>query len=341
MKKQIIAILICIVCAGQLLAGGQNEALDALREAEEKLAEFMPKIDAIEGNKAGDVEIQLGIALLDDLPFDKKRKTRKSQYKKVLQIAPDNKIAWAVQTKRFCLRYTAQRRCIIDDLRRMIDIAKKRNVDEIKIPWYSTSMLKYFNENDKGVIKGKARGSGKIEGTYPIIITDLDLAPKIVVEKLDKEATVVLKELNKAEAMHSENALYNYLKAHFYFEIGEHDKALKEVEKAIEKPSLNNYYNESSAAIERLLSEIDFPEPHRGFITGLRIPFAVFIGDRLWKKRMADIAEDYEKKGELKKAQKMYEIGIKMASQEEKDSGKLSHLKQKIKVRSSKLEGVE
>jgi len=335
MKKQIITILIGIVCAGQLLASLQLPKV--FREAEEKLAEFMPKIDAIEKNKANDVEIQLGIALLDDLPFNKKRKARKTRYEKVLRINPENELVWAVQTKRLCLGYTALRRTRIEDLKRMIDNAKKRNVNEIKVPWYSTSILEYFNEKDKGVIKGKARGSGKIEGTNPIIITDLDLAPKTLLEKLDKEATVVLKELNKAEAMHPENALYNYLKAHFYFEISEQDKALEEVEKAIGKPYLNNYSNESSAAKERLLSEIDFPEPHRALITGYQVSFTDFIENRIWEEHMVDIAEDHEKNGDLKKAQKMYEIGNKMASQEEKDSGRPSRLKQKIKVKISKL----
>lgn len=337
MKKQTIAILICIVCAGQLIAS--FEMPKVWREAEEKLAEFMPKIDAIEANKANDVEIQLGIALLSDLPFGKKRKARKTRYEKVLRIDPDNELVCAAQTKRLCFQYTAHRRRLIENLRGMIDNAKERNVDEIKVAWYSTSILEYFNEKDKGVIKGKARGSGKIEGTNPIIITDMDLAPKTLLEKLDKEATVVLKELNKAEAKYSENALYNYLKAHFYFEISEQDEALKEIEKAIDKPYLSNYFNESSAAKERLMSEIDFPEPHRALIIDCQASFTSFIEKRMWKERMVDIAEDHEKKSDLKKALKIYRIGIKMASQEEKDSGRPSRLKQRIKVKISKLEG--
>lgn len=300
MRKILTICLICTVYTGQLFAGIQTdeEFADALRAAEEKFSEFIPELKILRNEYPDNTEIQLGLAFFCNAADWFIGFLLEEQCEKVLAIDPNNRPAWSMKAKTLCRGYTAKRNSLMDQLEGMIDNTRKQNLEELKIMPYSR-LHSWF--------KGK--------GKKTVVIRDFDLAVEQLRQKFDREVPRVLAALNEGQSIDPDNALYNYLKAHLYFELDEKDKAIKEIEKAVAKKHVNNYFKETRSAAARVLLEINFPEYQREFILDRHIVFADFLHSKIWKEGLAKLAKDYEAEGNLKNAKKIDELIINMAKQ--------------------------
>ena len=317
MRKTLAICLTCVAFISQTFAlvhAGESEQ-DWL-DAEEKISEFIPKLHILGDEYPNDVEIQLGITALYDeygVPqgsFKSSHELRQNQeakvsaqYEKVLTIDPNNKAAWALKVDYVCTYYTAQRRDLLDQLESKISYERERNTEEFR-PYKNSDLYYWFKE----------------EGMDTVVIRDFDLAVRQLRQKLDEKVPAVLATLNRGQSNDTENAFYNYLKAHLYFELHENEKALKEIEEGAAKKYFSSYVEEINKAKARVLQEAKFPQPHRDFIVSLRRPFEDFLNLGIWKRGLADLGKSYEAQGDFKNAEKVYRLTITMAEQAQRES---------------------
>jgi hypothetical protein len=319
MKKTSLIILLCIAFIGQITSkgfGNSDEMGKAWDEAEKRIRQLIPELPALADKYPNDVEIQLGIAALYDKYGTPRDPSIKSSYElvqdhqkkvsdqlqKVFAIDPNNRPAIAISTERRCQQFTSKRNMLFKYLYRLIDNARGRNAKEISL-YRGDSLEEYFEKNDKG----------------RVVINDFDLAKKQLCEKIDKEIPEVLAALDNAQSKDPDNAFYNYLKAHLYFELDEKDKALNEIEEGVAKKYFSSYPEELAGAMAKVLRELDFPQPHRDVILGIRSPFEAFIRERFWGEELSDIGKSYEAKGDFKSAEEIYRLTIEMAQQVQKE----------------------
>lgn len=334
MKKTAFLILIHIICisltAVTIRAANDEDEWD---KAEKGLLELMPKMPSLSDKFTNDLEIQLGIAALyfeygapkdlslksvDELNLDQKQKFF-NQCEKVFLIDPNNKPGLALYSRRLCRGFTSKRNNDIELIERKITGARKRNSEKIEILPYS-SLEKYFSEEDKCVSGKRPYGRTKGKQEYALLITDFDLAALQLRQKIDKEVPSVLAGINNAQNRDPDNAYYNYLKAHLYFELGEKNKALKEIEEAVAKKYFSSFPEELAKAKDKVLQEAGLAKNHRDFIFSIRSPFEDFVNWSIWRIGLSDLAKEHEARGEIESAEKIYRLTIEMAKQVQKES---------------------
>jgi len=298
--RNIFAIFImCTALANQTLGNGSKDVntSDPWQAADIKLSGFLPRLQVLGEKHLDDVEIQLGLAFLYSRPEVPHAYSREDQIEKVLMINADNHAALALKAKLLCFQYTAKRRVLIDQLHAMIENSKI-NARELKVPRYSR-LYPWLKEL----------------GTGTIVINDFDGALKLLREKLDSEMLPLLVILKNGEQKDPENALYNYLKAHIYFELGEENKAIQEIENAVVKKHINNYVVEEHKATARVLREVGFPENQLSFIVKRITLFADAFRATVWERGLVPLAENYEAQGAFEDAGKIYKLTLRIAKQ--------------------------
>lgn len=299
MRNMLAIFIMCVVLTNQTLGDGPKAAntSDPWQVADIKLSEFLPRLQVLGEKHLDDVEIQLGLAFLYSRPEVPHVYSREDQIEKVLMINADTHAAWALKAKLLCFQYTAKRRELIDRMHAMIKNSKI-NARELKIMPYS-QLYPWLKEL----------------GTGTIVINDFDGALKLLREKLDSEMLPVLVVLKNGEQKNPENALYNYLKAHLYFELGEENKAIREIENAVVKKHINNYVIEEHKATARVLREVGFPENQLSFIVKRITLFADAFRATVWERGLVPLAENYESQGAIEDAGKIYKLTLRIAEQ--------------------------
>ena len=334
MKKITFLILINIICISLTVAPIQaaNDE-DEWKKAEKELLELMPKMPSLSNKFTNDLEIQLGIAALYNKYGAPKEPSLKSedefildqnskffdQCEKVFSIDPNNKPGLALYSMRLCRGFTSKRNDVFEQINRMIASARGRNSEEIEIFPYST-LRKYFSEEDKCISGKRPYGRTKGKPEYAFIITDFDLAVQHLREKIDKEVPSVLEGINNAQNRDPDNAYYNYLKAHLFFSLDEKDKALKEIEEAVGKKYFSSFPEELAKAKDKVLREAGLAKNHRDFIFSVRSPFEDFVNWSIWRIGLSNLGKEYETRGEIENAEKIYRLTIEMAKQVQKES---------------------
>ena len=271
------------------------------RIAEEKLRQFLPKLRFLEDKYPNDAEIQLGLGIIYSQYASSPDFSARveEQYNKVLKIDPNNRPARCIIARRLYAKSLSMHKSGFATLESLIYVAKKENKQEIRM------------HKDGRLLKWSER-----EGPNVMVITDFNTAieqfQRKCNEKLEKELPVILAELNKGERVDPENALYNYLIALLYFELGENEKAVKQIEEGLTKKYLNNYGIESHKARARVLREADFPDPHRSFIEN-ECPVSAY--GHIVGQKIDDLAKSYKEQGNLEDAEKMYDLMIRVAAQ--------------------------
>ena len=304
MRKTLAICLTCVAFISQTFARvNAGESLQDWLDAEEKISEFIPRLHTLGDEYPNDIEIQLGLGFLYTRYADTRVFSDIDQYEKVLTIDPNNKAAWAIQAKLICWRYTGKRIMLLDQLESKIAYARERNAEELR-PYKNSDLYNWFKE----------------EGKDTVVIKDFDLAVQQLRQKLDEKVPAVLATLNRGQSKDPENAFYNYLKAHLYFELHEKEKALKEIEEGAAKKYFSSYVEEINKAKARVLQEAKFPQPHRDLIVGMRIPFEDFLIQGIWKRGLADLGKSYEAQGDFKNAEKVYRLTVTMAEQSQRES---------------------
>jgi tetratricopeptide (TPR) repeat protein len=302
MKNILLILLIYMFLVGPstTVEAETDTFLQQISIAENKIRQFLPRLQFLEDKYPNDTEIQLGLGVIYSKYATSPDFSAKAeeQYKKVLKIDPNNRPARSIIARRLCGQSIAERRSGLITLETMIHVARKENKQEIRM--HKDGRLLRWSE---------------IEGPNVIVITDFNNALEKFRgkfdEKLEKQLPVVLAELNKGERIDPLNALYNYQSALLYLELGKNEEAVKQIEEGVTKRY--NYYGiEIYKARARVLREADFPQPHRRFIENYGI---IHTWGKWLVKKIDDLAKDYKTQGSLKDAEKMYNLMIRVAEQ--------------------------
>jgi len=302
MKNILFILFLYILLANPAAAENKTENYtQRMSIAEEKLRQFLPKLRFLEDKYPNDVEIQLGLGIIYDDYATSPDFTAKSeeQYNKVLKIDPNNRPTRTIIARRLYGQSMSMHKGGLATLESLIHMAKKENKKEIRM------------HKDGRLLKWSER-----EGPNVMVFTDFNNAleqfRRKCNEKLEKELPFILAELNKGERIDPQNALYNYLRALIYFELGENEKALRQIEEGLTKKYLNNYGIEINKARARVLRESDFPQPHRSLIEDDCIVLAY---GHMVAQKIDNLAKAYREQGSLKDAEKMYNLMIRIAEQ--------------------------
>jgi len=303
-------------------------------EKQQLIDDLISRLPDLSDKNPSDLDIQLGIALLYDkygmleepnnetareeeifrkgtalyyhdqyLLYQKKIST---QYNRLFALDPSNRIGLAYRAYKVTRQYTASRQKELGNYDKMIAQRKKLKMEEMKVA--SDCTLSYLlTEKDEGVRKGTGvrlqRGFRK--NTYPIIITDFDLARQVLVKRFDAKVAVVLEILEKGEEADPDNALYNYLRAHFYFVLDEKDKAFREVRKGVGKKYLNNYVKDRIEARKQVARRVGFSNDVTKKFLGSHV-FADFMWRDLCIPYIYKYAGEYKQQGKAEEAEEMY-----------------------------------
>lgn len=328
-KAILLSLLYCICINKSVLTILAANAEDDWEQSEDLILKLLPELPVLSDKHPNDLEIQLGIVGLyfrygipvseeqqssEDYVLEQNQKFL-AQCNKVFSIDPNNKPALAIFSKKICSGFCAVRNSNMDQLKRLITKAKERNSKEIEI-FPGTSLRKYFSEEDACVIGKLPYGKPVV---YSLLVNDFNLATQQLREKLDEEFSTVLVQINDAQNKDSENAFYNYLKAALFFEIGDKDKAVKEIEEGILNKYSNSYQGELAIAMNKVLREAGMPQNLLDFLLGVRSPFEDFVTQTIWYGGLSNLGKEYEVNGNIKDAEYIYKLTIKMAKQIQKE----------------------
>jgi tetratricopeptide (TPR) repeat protein len=158
-------------------------------------------------------------------------------YRRVLALEPQNRPAWAALARiraRYC---TSMRRMWLEQLDAKLRYAKERDLDMVRVPSYSVLRM----------LLGK-------DGPFYI-----DSLTEEVERCLAERRDTTLGLLAKGQVSDPDNALYNYLRAHLLYAIGDPDGAFQELERAAQKPFWNTYQVEADVARATVLKDTKLP----------------------------------------------------------------------------------
>jgi tetratricopeptide (TPR) repeat protein len=305
MKKTLIifsilfVFLICMVLLNKrFVVTRTNGGFGEWSEAERQLSGFFPKLRILEDKYRDDAEIQLGLVFLYYM-YDTPRDFLVIEpLENVLTIDPSNRPASALLSKLLCTCYTATRRDLLDQLESVVNDAREGNIETLEL-YKGSDLRQWFKEKNINTV----------------IIRDFELAPQALREKIEEGAPIILAMLNECQSKDLENALYNYLRAHLYFELGEKDKAINEIQGALTKEYLSDHIGEMSKAAARVLREVKFPQRQVELIIGIQHPFAGFLRSNIWERGLARLGKSYEAQRDFKTARRMYRLMISVAKQ--------------------------
>lgn len=295
-----------------------GDEADELRQAQEALAESVPALQKLSQAHPDDLEILLGITSLvsgNSLNSPEVFPVRE-QYEKILAADPDNRLANAVLARMRTSGYVGQTK-LLRSLARKIDYSKQRGSDRLRLE-ISSELSEYLKDHTQEI---KPTNNGR--WFQPYLLIDFDVAQKVLLEKLEAESVPVLEMLDSIESKDPDNAIYDYLRARIYLQLGNTEAVLAAMKKGAQKKYLKQYVHEAERAEQQVLDEIDFPQEMRKYVSGVRAPFGSFIYD-IWKKGssaaapekgLSDIATEYEAQGSFDKAENIYRQLIKAGEQ--------------------------
>ena len=275
----------------------------ALREAEEKLREFVPTLSALEKRFSEDPEVLLGLATIyshysPDFEYSKRCALL---YRKAVALEPSNKAARIGLVQRVVGDFMSQRGQLLLALEFKQQYAMRENLKEVEIdiPW-DDELYKLLCDLLRE------------QGQEKIVIRDFNEARVRLCENFDRtKLPPVMAELEKAEKFEPGNAVYNYLRAQLYFDLDEDERGLEELQKGSRKPYFNTYVIETAAARNRVIREVGFPENYRRTIEeNLPLPWGIPAEPKVFM-----IAKQEQERGNPKKAIEIYEAMIRIENQ--------------------------
>ena len=303
-----VSILILVMITQQepsnKVALGSNEREHEIL-AKKNIAGFLPAIEQLEIEYSHDAEILMGIGILYSRimnysgDFDPNKLFDVGKWERVLSIDPNNRAVRAYLARRCCTYVSARKNQMLSRFDGKVELAKKRGATEIPIArgrHPGGTLYPYFEGDGEGMIM-----VGNFSESRAELERKLDLELK---ETYDRGMDM----LDKGKKADPNNALYNYISAHLYFETGQSELAVEELRAAARKPYLNTYFTEQRKAVTHVLELIKFPDELRCYITDVYYPIGDFIRSQIWKLRLEPLAKEYEITGAIDKTREVYAL---------------------------------
>jgi hypothetical protein len=330
----IIAIVNNSIKAQDIATINYEEYIKESKAAEDEFRNYLPKIERLENKHTNDPEFLIGSALLYERYANSKETGEKIKkyWERVFIIDPNNKVALATKIRDDQYMYLQDLSLIFDELDRKIKSAQKRGSDSITIEYQINMGPQGFagkNNTEQQVFIGKygekitqpatsqsqlykyfAKGDNK-----DIVISDFESAKVQLKEKLNEELEKSLDIIDNAEKCDPDNALYNYLKAHIYFKLGNIEYGLEQIKTGTQKKYLRTYYPEIRQSAAKVLELIDFPEFSRQYITASYSPAAQFIRESILNEDLEPLLAEYLKQYKNEKIKEVVDMVILMKEQ--------------------------
>lgn len=280
------------------------------------LEKYATKIAALGDKYPNNLDIQEGLFFLYDvhlLSSVEHSRSRTDQCEKILEVDPNNVVAWEWKAMRACYNYSSRYRHLSDHLYSVIARVEKKNLERIRIGDYSYRLKEWYGQ----------------QGIEYITKEQLDDVVERMLAEFERKIDVPLEIINKAQTIDKGNAVYNYYRAHLYLLLGRHDEAVREVEEAVNSTYFSTHQGRTAACARDVLAKVHFPRVPAYFILRGYRPFEDFMGSHIWQKMeydvgpewkgLSQIAAEYEEKGDFKAAEKIYKLTIEAAKQIQKE----------------------
>jgi hypothetical protein len=297
MKKILAIMLMPVLFSGHSYTSAEKH-VPSILEAERQFVDFLPQLEDLGDRYPNEVEIQLGLASVYENCRPPDGSSVIEQYDRVLSLDPKNRAAYTAKARLICVLYTAKRRDFLEELEGVIANAKRRNRTELVIPKYSRLYKWFRNKGDEGLVH-----------------IGFDVALQQLTQKFDQEIPTVLSVLRLGQQIDPQNALYDYLRAHLYLELGDKGKGLREIQNGAAKQYWNNYPEETSKARSRVAEEAGLPKEVTDFVEYCQPIRADFLRGQIWEDGIVAFANTYEAQGDFENAESMYILTIRLAKQ--------------------------
>lgn len=270
----------------------------AFFEAEDRLRELTAKLPEVEQTLSNDPEGLLGAAILYDhysiTPELEKRSDR--LYRKVIDMEPQNKVAFLRFALHRLVEFTAHRQRVLETLELLRQCALSNNYTGVVDLDESHELFGWLREGPD---------------QHRVEIRDFNEARSRIIEKFDANLPTVVSVLAKGRALDPNNAAYDYLEASLDFDFGKNEVALLEVEQGANKPRLESYVSQMVSAQKRVLQAAGFPEKDREILDKRGQEGVLFLEDE----KIFKMAEEYEAKHDLANATRVHQTMLKAADQ--------------------------
>ena len=301
-------------------------------ETERRLLSFYPQLQELGQNHPDDVEIQLGLALLHRTgknlargysfaqnsgrraPKEPPKLFSDDRFFELPKKFGKNRAAWALVANSFQKHYAPTLAKLIEcrhELKSLSIVAERQRADHAK-PHERSVFYRHFSKGGEGVEVEKDD-----QGKLIVTVTDFDLADKQLTEwireRTGAEVAAVAAMLDKGHAIDPDNALYDYLKANLYLDVGENEKAFRQIKEALTKKYWSNYPDELGKARQRVLREVEFPSSKMRFLD--RYPDNSYNLARSFIRKSAPLAVDHKNQGNPAKAKRIFELMLRMGKQ--------------------------
>ena len=277
------------------------QRIDAMRE-------FVPQLHLLEQTKSRDLEIQVGVATMYAFDRSKGYKERfDAQFKRVVELDPNNKIAWQLRVDDVMEDALRMCREIVGYLEPAIDAARKQGKTSIFIRANATlddSHSKW--DHPLRDILADVIKDGMVEEK------DYDQALTKVRQAVDRELNLAINAVNEAERHDSQNAWYNYQKAELCFKFERPSLAIQELQAAVAKPFVQGYLDQGAKAALKALEAVNAP-PALTSSPLPSIPLAGYIASQIWRPYVEPLATKLEKEGKFDQAKEINKLSMGLA----------------------------
>ena len=289
-----------------------------LVQIEDEFHNYLPKIELLENQYANDPDFLIGSALLYSKYGNSEVVVEKSdqQWERIFSFDPNNKVALAITVKDVQF-YPERLSLIYDELIRRINSAKAREFGSITIRYQiNYGPNKIVEKNGEKILQPAQTSQSRLYKYFSqgnnkdIVISDFESAEVKLKAKLNLELAESLDIIDNAEKRDPDNALYNYLKAHIYFKLGNNDFGLNQIKLGTQKEYLKTYYPQIIQSVSKVLDLINYPESLRQYISARYSSTAQLIRSMLLTDDLEPLINEFY---EQKKVEPIKEI-INMVS---------------------------
>ena len=292
----------------------RKDAATRLTQERERVVNLLPQLRDLEKTKSKDVEVQVGLAILYreyDGSEDHAQRLN-AQYARVLELDPNNKVIWQMRAIDAWGRPFRTRMHLVDDLEMLISNAKSRGVGRIYIrtpsPTYEPNSTNRFTVSLYDVFGDR---SGR---SIPIEEKDYDQARAKARQRVNSEFELAVNEVKEAGKHDPQNAYYDYLTAELWFNRGEPDRAVQDLEVAVRKPFIQRYLDQKEKAVAKALEATGAP-PDLYSYTDHRNSVGNYVRESIWAKHVKPLITKMEGDSDFDQAKEICRLSVGIAKQ--------------------------
>jgi hypothetical protein len=285
----------------------RSQRIDAMKR-------FLPQLRLLAETKSGDIEIQVGLATMYGFDRSEGYEERfEAQFKRVLELDLNNKTVRQLRVYNALGDAFRMWNEALSFLEPAIDNAKKRGAASLFIPGTVTP--------DDSVV-GPAKRSKSSNSLRDILADeihdgsieakDFDQALAKMRQAAEGKLNLATNVMNEAEEHDPQNAWANYQKARLYFMFGHPDLATRELQTAVAKPFVQEYFDQGEKAALKALEAVNAPPALTSSPLPSR-PLGGYITSQIWRPYVEPLVTKMEDEGNFDQAKEINNLSMGLA----------------------------